>query len=93
MTEDELKAIEAVAIRRIKQQPDWSTDGNDLLRLVAEVARLKGLIERAEWVAEDVYGDSQCPYCGAIRIMGGRGLPPGTHEAECSAFTESGDVR
>lgn len=71
MTEDELKMIEAY-------------DGGDTVRdLVAEVRRLRGLIERVKTVDND-FGTLFCPWCG-------HGDPQ--HRADCPAFTESGDVR
>jgi len=75
MTEDELKSIES---------GDWPNFVEHRDALVAEVRRLRGLIEKARGAV-----DGWCPWCN--QYVNGIG-DPDTHP-NCPAFTPSGEVR
>ncbi len=54
--------------------------------LIAEVRRLRGLIDAAEWAGQ-CQGDDCCPWCqGAPCWYNGLGEVGGGHTADCQAF-------
>lgn len=80
MTEDELQAIEA-------RSADWrgaSPCSEDVTLLLAEVRRLWGLIQAAEWCGGyGCQGETRdsCPWCGVDQ--------GDCHEPDCPAFGRS----
>lgn len=92
MTDEELKAIEAIGTAA---SDAWDVHGmlagirgqarlaEQVPTLVAEVRRLRGLIKKAEWSSREQTG-CYCPWCDHYA--------DGKH-TDCPAFTESGEVR
>ncbi len=50
--------------------------------LIAEVRRLRDVVESVEWMGTPKEGDQTCPYCGARRFRIGDG-PFGEHAKGC----------
>ena len=60
---------------------------HDIPALLAEVARLRGLIAQAEWQAEDGSDhDASCPWCRQFAFLG-------RHATDCPAFSAPGVPR
>lgn len=85
MTDDDLKALEIVCdVNDGEKYIEARTDMTPACRrLIAEVRRLRGLVKRMEWIADDM--GVFCRYCDNAQFAG--------HRADCMAFTESGKVR
>ena len=86
MSEDELKAIESSGA--------WRVNGP---KLVAEVRRLRALVDGAHDQGSNAHNEPACPWCGgeqrrwpAWDCVGRR---PIEHAHDCPAFTPDGTVR
>jgi hypothetical protein len=85
LTDEELK--------RIEEQATWVRTKTDVLALVAEVRRLRGLVKEAETHGERG-GDAACPWCDAVRprvVTAFTYVEP--HTMGCPAFNADGSVR
>jgi hypothetical protein len=84
MTDDELTKLAADAATEPPNGDPWA---RDVVRLVAEVMRLRGLIKQAEWFSGIGYHDNEsgCPWCEADGY--------GKHNPNCPAFDIDGTVR
>lgn len=59
----------------------------ELPAALAEIRRLRDLVDRVEWVGEPGYGDATwCPWCDSPRAEK-------THGVDCDAFTIDGKLR
>ena len=87
MTEEELINLEVKASQGVMMiahaKPDgYSLNNSELIVLLAEVRRLRGLIKEAEHYTHSE--PDRCPWCWA---------PPGVSHHECPAFTQNGEVK
>lgn len=91
MTESELSAIEAEAAAHTGEHEDACLC-NRYRALVAEVRRLRGLINEAEW-AGALPGASYrgCPWCTVELEFHPSNQKP--HDATCAAFGEANDTK
>lgn len=96
MSEDELQAIEARAAdaRRFRDVVGPSLDSaRDVPALVAEVRRLRGLLQSAADERDGAVSShccNNCPWCDGENDPGSRRF---IHEDRCPAFTPNGEVR
>jgi len=92
MTEDELKAIEA----QCRLSNRYVAVG-DVLSLVAEVRRLRGLISDVHDQGSNTHNEPACPWCGGEQRSWPTwdcvGRRPIEHKHDCPAFTPDGSVR
>lgn len=86
MSEDELKRIEDEGCGCPIKGPDCCVEA-----LIAEVRRLRGLVERAETKGQFEHCSTchNCPWCGYDATLDTKRR----HAPECPAFTENGEVR
>lgn len=85
MTEDELGQIEARAAESVAVVPpcevEWQV-ATDVGVLVAEVRRLRGLVQAAEWLGPVIASRASCPWCLRRQPQG--------HADDCPAFPPEG---
>jgi hypothetical protein len=87
MSEDELRKLGDDAATEPSNGDPWA---KDVVRLVAEARRLRGLIKEAEWEPlGNGPGENECPWCHGINNHDNRRV----HFPACPAFTVDGEVK
>lgn len=87
MTDEDLAAIEARALNvgRPLYRDGLMVMTEDVPKLAAEVRRLRGLVKRAEHASYDSAHGGLCPWCPT--------KGDDEHDADCPAFTPTGEVK